>query len=173
MTLVRNKEHGFYVNLDDPGEGGGPVPRVSVTDEEGEILAEYVKGLYVLEIGTGLGISTRAMAKTAVLVDTVDIDPWVRDTIAPALPKNVIFHEGMGLIHPNKRFDVCFIDGAHDTASVVTDIEDAMKRLVPGGLLLFHDYFAKPVRDAVEKEMNLRPCAVRETRHKIGVVRLK
>ncbi len=52
-----------------------------------------VRGLDVLEIGTGLGVSTEWMARTAHSVVTVDIDPWVWKHVFPYLSR-----EGMMLL---------------------------------------------------------------------------
>ena len=42
------------------------------------------------------------------------------------------------------RFDLIFIDGAHDEASVIADAAKASSLLAPGGLLAFHDYRVVP-----------------------------
>lgn len=106
-----------------------------MTDEEAEVLATLVDGLAVLEIGTGLGVSTRALASTARSVVTVDIDPWVWSTIWPTLPENVTGSPDV----PDGVFDAAFIDGDHDTESVRRDLAAAMSVVRPDGLLIAHD----------------------------------
>ena len=64
MKLVP-QENGSYTHPADPGEPTTGTPRLSVTELEADILAALVAGRDVLEIGTGLGVSTRAMAATA------------------------------------------------------------------------------------------------------------
>ena len=91
MTLELDS-NGSYRHLDDPGEPTTGDPRLSVTDEEAAILSVLAHGRTVVEFGTGLGVSTRALAQTAQLVCTVDVDEWVQDTIWPDLPVNVVCH---------------------------------------------------------------------------------
>jgi hypothetical protein len=102
---------GNYEHEDDPGEAcyGRKDKRRSVTVEEAEILAALFAGKTVLEIGTGLGVSTRAIAGTAAHVYTCDPDPWVASTIAPDLPANVTFSAEPSPV----RTDGAFIDGCH------------------------------------------------------------
>src|SRR3954471_13056030 len=84
MTMVRSKR-GDFTRKDDPGEPRIKKPRVSVTEDEARILSAFALGRVVLEIGTGLGVSTRALASTAKCVWTSDIDEWVQRTIWPEL----------------------------------------------------------------------------------------
>lgn len=86
--MIPHPKGGRY-RADDPGEPTTGVPRVSIADDEVELLASLVAGKRVLEIGTGLGVSARAMASTATEVVTVDIDPWVHANVWPLLPRNV------------------------------------------------------------------------------------
>lgn len=115
---------GSYSCPTDPGEPCGG-KRVSITEEEGKILADLVKGKRVLEIGTGLGVSTRYMARTARIVYTVDVDPWVKENVWPEL-------EEVGYIvcidYPWEAVDVevAFIDGLHTKEQVIIDIRAAI-----------------------------------------------
>lgn len=131
---MKRLPNGSYVRDDDPGEPSTGNPRLSVTDEEAMFLALLVKDKRVLEIGTGLGVSTSALASTAVEVVTVDIDPWVHETIWPKLPSHVFTSAspfGWG------RFDAVFIDGDHTTEQVCQDV--AIARDVCDGLIIMHD----------------------------------
>jgi hypothetical protein len=86
--------NGAYQHPDDPGEPIFMTPRISITDDEGEILYILSKGKDVLEIGTGLGVSTCWLADNAHKVVSVDIDPWVQEKVWPGIEnkyKNVIF----------------------------------------------------------------------------------
>lgn len=135
-------EYGTYYDPEDPGERGypGKVKRRSVTDEEVGILAALADEKRVLEIGTGLAVSTRALAMTAVSVVTVDPDPWVQD---PGIPGVEFRRE---LPPKDVPFDMVFIDGNHMTESVVQDIESC--RHIP--LLVMHDTYLASVARAIE-----------------------
>jgi hypothetical protein len=134
---------GNYLDPDDPGEPGYPDhwKRRSVTDEEAEILAKIATGKRVMEIGTGLGVSTRAIASTAAHVVTVDPDPWVKD---PCLA-NVEFRRS--LPSADVQFDLAFIDGHHREDAVVADILSCRK--IP--MLVIHDSRTPSVRAAIER----------------------
>ena len=134
--MIPHPKGGQY-RADDPGEPTTGVPRVSIADDEVELLAELVTGLRVLEIGTGLGVSARAMAKTATEVVTVDIDPWVHANVWPLLPRNVKGHTSIDDV--GGLFGAVFIDGDHSRHAVRRDVEEAELRLLPGGLLIAHD----------------------------------
>ena len=134
-----------YVCTTDPGEPGLNVPRWSVSDGEARFVAELCKGLDVLEIGTGLGVSTRAIAKLAHWVHTVDVDPWVKENVE--LPDNCTFYsdiedvpEGLG---------ASFIDGRHSKSYCLKDIKSSQRIVKEGGLFIFHDAKMDAVRAAV------------------------
>jgi hypothetical protein len=138
MANLQPRKDGAYMAPDDPGEPGTLKPRISVTDAEGEILRELVRGLEVLEIGTGLGVATRYMAQSAAHVWTVDPDEWVHLVVWPELEvlSNVttIPAADIGLC-----VDAVFVDGNHFPARVANDFETAEKVLRDGGLLIAHD----------------------------------
>lgn len=133
--MIAHPKGGQY-RADDPGEPTTGVPRVSIADDECDLLAELVAGLRVLEIGTGLGVSARAMAKTALEVVTVDIDPWVHANVWPLLPKNVTGLTSVDDV--DGVFGAVFIDGDHSRLAVRRDVEQA-EGFAPGGLLIAHD----------------------------------
>ena len=152
----------------DPGEAcyESKIPRVSVTEEEAEILAGLVRGLSVLEIGTGIGVSTRALASTAASVVTVDVDPWVQSDIWPHLSDCPNVRTLTEI--PEEAFDVVFIDAQHTVAAVRRDIELTRPRCRK--LMLFHDINYANVRCGVEIEFpNVETI---KTAHGIGVVRI-
>ena len=140
---------GTWFDPRDPGEETNEGrKRISVTDRECLILAELARHKTVLEIGTGLGISTRAMASTAKQVTTVDPDPWVHKNIWPVLPNNVgCFSE---LTDSASGFNLVFIDGEHTTEACRRDLETARSRMSLGGVVVVHDYFAREVAAAVD-----------------------
>lgn len=132
---MRRHESGSWEHPDDPGEPSTGVRRLSVTDTEAAILSTIAAGKSVLEIGTGLGVSTRALARWAEIVYTLDIDEWVFKTILPTLPENVV-----GITDRNikgRLFDVVFIDGDHSAAAVTDDLRFA--REVCQGVIVCHD----------------------------------
>lgn len=136
MKLEKQGPGKGYICPDDPGEPIYNAPRGSVSDSECEILKKYAKGKRVLEIGTGLGVSTRSMAKVAEIVYTVDIDQWVWDNVWPDLPNNVVCLKDAGEC---PGVDVVFIDGCHEQKYVVEDLKLAKLKTVQGGAILLHD----------------------------------
>jgi hypothetical protein len=136
---IEHLDGGSIRRTDDPGEPTTGVPRISIAADEIQILTEAARGHTVLEIGTGLGISTRALAEYARMVVTVDPDPWVADTIAPTLPLDVIHVPTFDDIPTNIAFTMGFIDGDHSTASTERDILQCVYRLPVGGRLYVHD----------------------------------
>jgi hypothetical protein len=135
----------------DPNEPGHDHGRWSVSVSEGGWLQEQVRGKVVVEIGTGLGISTRYMAETAHLVITCDTDAWVRRAVWPDLADldNVVFCGSIATVGTTDDWpDVVFIDGCHDTDAVEADIRDALAILQTGGRIILHDTAAESVRRA-------------------------
>lgn len=137
---------GGYRHDDDPGEPTTGEPRVSITDEEAALLTAYAAGRTVLEIGTGLGVSTRALASSALKVTTVDVDQWVHATIWPTLPDNV---ECLTTLYAELRFDLVFIDGDHSPEAVRRDVALAESLLTVGGVIVAHDTAFDHVRGAL------------------------
>lgn len=119
--------------------------------DEGYALYRLARGKRVMEIGSYCGRSTICMAQSAKCVDAVDM--WdgtgtesPRETHAEFRlnldrygVKNVMSHD-VSVGYPDGPFDLVFIDGAHDEESVRADVDVAMDRLAPGGLIAFHDY---------------------------------
>jgi predicted O-methyltransferase YrrM len=119
-----------------------------VNTTEARIVSELFRGLAVLEIGTGLGVSTREIARQAKYVFTVDIDEWVEINVAPDLPENVKFLTDIKEVPGD--LDAAFIDGLHTYEQCTKDIE-AVRRLVKsGGMIVFHDLNIAGVNQAIE-----------------------
>lgn len=122
-----------------------------LTKEEGAKLSEISRGKNVLEIGSYCGRSTICIAQTAKRV--VSVDPHdgrgteVPQNTHPAFLANlkrynitnVESHKTTSLPE-DEKFDLIFIDAAHDYASVRHDIERALASLEDNGMLAFHDY---------------------------------
>lgn len=146
MNELIRRNNGTYYCPKDPGEPGGG-QRISISESEGEILAELVAGKRVLEIGTGLGVSTMYLASTAESVYTVDVDEWVREIIWPDLLgefENVVCIERPELA---ENVEIAFIDGRHEEQFVVADIEAALKAGCK--TILLHDINSSGVKQAV------------------------
>jgi len=138
---------GSYVHGDDPGEPTTGEPRLSITEVEGEMLAVLAAGRSVLEFGTGLGVSTRALARTARKVYTVDIDEWVQETIWPTLPDNVSTCDDRDRL---PIVDMVFIDGDHTEEGTAADVAAAMR--LASEVIVMHDTSAPTVRSACDDE---------------------
>ena len=146
---------------DDPGEISYPSKpkRRSVTPEEADILAELATGKHVLEIGTGLAVSTQAMAKRAVEVVTIDIDPWVED---PDLPR-VTFLRDRPPIYTGQLFNMAFIDGSHRKSEVLKDIDYCLGIR----LIAIHDTYLDEVQEAID-ESPIKLIKVYDTRCRLA-----
>lgn len=144
--ILEPAPNGFFCP-DDPGEPGLGEKRWSINDIEARIVGELCHGKDVLEIGTGLGISTKAIAAQAKFVYTVDIDLWVMENVAPDLPENVLFFNDINDVH--RKVDVAFIDGLHSYEQCTQDIKDARRILKPGGLFIFHDAMMQSILKAI------------------------
>lgn len=148
MDLVKSDINGWYCK-DDPGEPNWNAPRLSINDMEARFISELFSGKLVLEIGTGLGVSTRAIAKNAMWVYTVDIDPWVKDIVAPTLPKNVTFFSDVTEV---QLVECAFIDGYHEYNQCRKDIQQCRKTVQKGGMMVFHDLAMGAIRSALVDE---------------------
>ena len=146
MNLIPHST-GSYVHGDDPGEPTTGEPRLSVTEVEGDMLAVLAAGRSVLEFGTGLGVSTRALARTARKVYTVDIDEWVQETIWPTLPDNVSTCDDRDRL---PIVDMVFIDGDHTEEGTAADVAAAMR--LASEVIVMHDTSAPTVRSACDDE---------------------
>lgn len=122
-----------------------------LTYGEGKKLSEIAKGKKVLEIGSYCGRSTICIGQTASHVVSVDPHdgrgtPFPRGTFE-AFQENL---EKYGITNvdayqttelpEDDRFDLVFIDAAHDYKNVARDIERSIAVLADDGLLAFHDY---------------------------------
>lgn len=142
---------GNYTHPGDPGEPTTGKPRVSVTDDECRVLAWLAQERDVLEIGTGLGVSTRALASTCDHLCTVDPDPWVTENVVPHLDYLKVWYEpAICEEWAGRTFGLAFIDGDHSEDAVLRDIQSVLPLLRPGGLVVLHDTNLDGVRRAAE-----------------------
>ncbi len=141
-----------------------------LSETEALFLAELGKGRVVLEIGAYLGRSTVALATGAKLVVSVDHhrgDPgtkagskhpsegWTLPAFTEALTRLNLWgkvvpvvtnSELAGQLLARTAFGVAFIDGAHDSVSVLRDTEVAIRLLAPGGVIAWHDWDYESVK---------------------------
>jgi hypothetical protein len=142
-ALTHSADLKNYFCQSDPGEinrdrSFSTLARRSVTDEDTEELRKLFAGASrVVEIGTGLGISTRTIASVVDEVVTVDIDPWVWSAVWPTLIADNIFAATDKHILRSSPFDAAFIDGNHERESVIEDGRFALR--VGCTLVVFHD----------------------------------
>lgn len=134
---------------------------------EGLALQEMAAGRTVLEIGSYCGRSTVAMAEVARLVVSLDWhqgDPGAGwgDTL-PELWQNladfglrgkvVVIAASVDVVAPLLtpwQYDLVFVDGAHDAASVERDCRLARKVVRPGGTIAMHDWNLEGVRTGAQ-----------------------
>lgn len=147
MSIKLDRAPNGYYCPDDPGEPFGG-KRWSVSDTEARLIADFFRFRSVLEIGTGLGVSTKKIAEVATHVVTIDVDPWVKENVVPGLPTNVSFYSRIEDMIP-KMFDGAFIDGLHVYKQVMEDIVNARKMVKKGGLIILHDYHIDDVYAAI------------------------
>jgi hypothetical protein len=145
VRLEKTKEGGYF-SPDDPNDIGHwdaveGEARGSISDREGEILAALAYRRTVIEIGTGLGVSTGYLASSARRVDTIDPSRWVAERIFPHLRLlgNVVCHSTLGAEIP-KPVDLVFIDAVHLAENVAADLGQALALVKPEGLIVMHDW---------------------------------
>lgn len=144
---------GSWFSPDDPGEPMIGKARVSVSDEEAKILSALGAGRRVLEIGTGLGVSTRALARFAKYVHTHDIDPWVQANVWPQLHEDLdpflytLTTRANCVDNMRGYWDLVFIDADHSTVAVLEDV--AFARELDPAVIVLHDVAYENVENAM------------------------
>lgn len=174
--MITQHESGSYFDTEDPGEPGyaGKVPRLSVTDEECAFLTHLAYARNVLEIGTGLAVSTKALAHGADHVVTVDPDPWVREHVWPRLAGwNVRWLESLAELKTRNHCfaSLAFIDGNHKFDSVVADLRSVLPFLADGALIVLHDIKASSVELAARSVFS--KVRIIDTTHGLGLCWLR
>jgi hypothetical protein len=127
-----------------------------LTEAEGAELARQAAGKVVLEVGAYCGRSTICLAQSARTVGTVDTfdgrgtaqagstrELFDRNLARYGVADRVKVYVGTSAaVLPNLPpiYDLVFVDGSHDRASVAEDARLAAALLRPGGVLAFHDY---------------------------------
>jgi predicted O-methyltransferase YrrM len=130
-----------------------------LSEEEGRGLARLARGAKVLEIGSYCGLSTVWMGRAAESVHCVDTfdgrgTPRPEDTYQEflsnirkfGLDSKVTCWVGSTADYSvsgypsHELYNLVFVDGAHDEASVEQDADLALSLLSNGGRIAFHDY---------------------------------
>ena len=155
MTIRRVKDEikQCWTLVGDPGpsdSGTGPI-RYSVSQHQLHVLQMLGMGLDCLEVGTGCGVSTEALATSARRVATFDVDDSVVSLVVPHLPSHVRFFDRRTnpLQMAGAGFELVFLDGLHDTKSVIRDIRECFPLMRPDALWIFHDTQMMSVHQAV------------------------
>lgn len=136
-----------------------------------------------LEIGTAYAETWLAvcqiLSRTNANWRTIGIDPWepalenYKIRIEPVFADKAIlinktreeaFRDDMELIGP--RLDFVFIDGCHAKPCVMGDFLAVEPLVVPGGLVVFHDF--GPQSSGMQSHCN-QPLAVREATIELGL----
>lgn len=166
---LKQIEGGSWVSQIDPGEPGCGKPRISITNDEGEFLESMAAGCFVLEIGTGLGISTRYLARHAELVYTIDCDAWVQKHVFPTLDDLGNVCHSATIPDDLDGVDLGFIDGCHHPDEIQKDITRIRPYILAGGSLVFHDANVESIRELFRAAGVVRYIA---SEHGLGVVPL-
>jgi predicted O-methyltransferase YrrM len=90
-----------------------------------------------------------------------DVDDWVVPIVSTSAAASALPIDGIRLL---------FVDGSHDYEEVKADIDAWLPRVIPGGVVVFDDYFAtKPtwnVRRAVDELLS--SGQVQPSLHQVG-----
>lgn len=141
-----------------------------LTVGEGRKLADLARGKRVLEFGSYHGRSTICMAQTAAKVVSVD---WHKGdegagfgNSEPAFRANLERYGLTDKVEVNvcrtdeyksdQKFDLIFVDGAHDYDAVLADLCIAQRYLAPGGTIAMHDWDYPQVRQAHREVLGWR-----------------
>ncbi|HTZ20208.1 MAG TPA: class I SAM-dependent methyltransferase, partial [Opitutaceae bacterium] len=113
-------------------------------------LARAIDARRILEVGTYNGASAInfALACPAATVTTYDVRAEAGEMIAAAEPaiqhrierRVADFALDGPRLRVEPRYDFVFIDGDHKFAAVTADSALAFERVVPGGIIAWHDY---------------------------------
>jgi predicted O-methyltransferase YrrM len=148
-----------------PSAPGTGAVRWSISPEQAKLLAELARGRSVLEIGTGTGLSAEWMARTARSVTTYDVDSEVERLVWPHLPRNVTARNRTVSPLSGGPYEMVFVDGLHDHAAVLADIQEARPLTDLTTIWVFHDYHMQGVSGAIAASKLFR---VREVQSDAG-----
>lgn len=135
-----------------------------------QALCQLPDGSTVVEVGCDIGRSSSLIYQMAIARNflTIHVDPWEqwperakqwmetmceRNPYHPFVVLRMKTEQASLLIQgltPN-GIDLAYIDGSHDEAVVVRDLEIVATRVVPGGFLTAHDYPSGGVSEAIDR----------------------
>ena len=129
----------------------GPAIESSLTEREAAELQRLGALKRVLEVGAAFGYSTVVLAEVAVHV--ISVDPHEvhgsLDIHTANLERYGVTAKVGRLVGPSMnmlpalddhQFDLVFVDGDHTAAGVSFDLGEALRLVVVGGTLAFHDW---------------------------------
>lgn len=133
--------------------GDGPAISTSLTAAETDELRRLAADADVLEVGSAYGFSAVAMALAGAHVTAVDPHAWldsyhvmVANLAAYGVTDKVEICRAdsrvalPALAVEGRTFDLIWIDGDHEAATVARDVQNALALLRPAGTLVCHDY---------------------------------
>ena len=130
----------------------GHVGESLVTNEEMALLLESISPrAKFCEVGTWQGSTCRYLAENRPDANFLCVDnysglaspPEVLKWMANCRPNMNLFvgtFQEFALYCPNQQFNTIFIDASHKEPDCFSDLETARLLLLPGGILLAHDY---------------------------------
>ena len=139
----------------------------AVSNDEAIELAYLSRDRKVLEMGSHYGFSTIVIAQNAKEFHSVD---WHQGDSMAGRGDNLVVYRMNLMRHGQhnrvvshvgrfesvlptmaaEQFDMVFLDGEHDHASVERDLQLALRVLKPGGIIAFHDYGRFEVQPVVD-----------------------
>lgn len=163
----------------------------AVSAEECAELSRLAEGALVIELGSDYGRSTIALASTASVVFAVDWHKgdghagW-RDTAPDFITNITRYHVRNKIVAMIGEaslaltrlalgvFDLAFLDGFHEEATVERDIDLIWPLLKPGGVFAFHDYTVPHfgVKAAVDRFAAVLSTQVIQPVHSLAYIRV-
>lgn len=124
-----------------------------------DLCEKYVKDHFIiLELGSNDGVSTSLFSFFADKVISVDLKKTKKMEVTLSENDNIIFHntsfENFYKNDKDIKYDLIYIDGAHDYESVDYDISLFKSKVKEGGYISGHDYYSPDVKNAVKKHFD-------------------
>jgi len=172
--------------------------RPRIHSAEVSLLIHYTRELgtgdILVEIGTGWGGSTAIFTKVCnsdVGIYTIDSgsnfqrfgprdDTTYNDFIAKrfemyGVPEGAItwIQADSTKVSWEKPIDLLFVDGAHSYEGVRGDIENMIPHVISNGIVIFHDYHMKGVKQAVDEFLEETGLTIENRAHAAVAVRIR
>ena len=146
------------------------LPQGWCSDAEANELQRLATGKTVLELGAWKGRSTVVLAEVATYVVSVDRHHGIEEAggedslpdyldAVRRLPNVAIVVASFDRFCPllREEFDLVYVDGNHDEASVFDDCELAIDCVKDDGMIVFHDWDFETVRQGVRRCLGDEP----------------